>query len=127
VEEEEATNKAVVLIEDIDLYADDGEGGFELDNDLVVACEAVSKCHKICRFVKNSTLSKSKLLEIHSSISKLYHEVIREIKEDNMKTSDESSSGEEDDLRSCVEYYRKYGREGELQRKCKKVILDVKT
>jgi hypothetical protein len=123
-EEEAAANLA---IDGVDLFLDDPKE-WTIDIALLEIRNAMSKVRKICRFVKNSTLSKGKLNEFHERNRKLYDELIVVIEQDNLTT------GEHDDIESddidahldCFAFYGKHG-DGNLRKKVKKLILDVRT
>jgi hypothetical protein len=117
----------MIAINGVDLFVDD-PFKFTIDNSLLEIRIAVAKVRKICRFVKNSTLSKGIIDELHERNRQLYFELILLIEQDNLTTTDKDDL-ESDDMESqldCFEFYGKHG-DKDLRKKVKKLILDVRT
>jgi hypothetical protein len=126
-QEEEVAAAAQVAIDGADLFTDHA-AVFTLSENLLQARIAVNKCRKICRFMKNSTLSKGKLADLQQDMQKVY-EFVRLIESDNIVTSNDVEIGDVgnvDAMLDCIQYYVKHGEEGKMKQE-KKLILDVRT
>jgi hypothetical protein len=118
-----------MAIDGVDLFGDD-PNEFTINESLLEIRSVVSKVQMICCFVKNSTLSKGILNNLHKRNHELYFELILLIEQDNLTTRDNDDiQVETDDMDAqldCFEFYGKHG-DGDLRKKVKKFILDVQT
>jgi hypothetical protein len=63
------------VLEGVDLFADDPED-FNIDNTLLEVRLLVAKARKLCKFMKNSTLTQGKFGEFHKDSVKVYDKLV---------------------------------------------------